>query len=141
VRTTATTADAGRTLPSMTSKAVGRSLTACAIVFPAAFGLAVPSAQAKNGDTHITGQGIVQTLDCNESTLFVTGTGNTVYALGSCWAVTMQGSSNVVIADNIVDNVIVYGNDQTVFYKNGEPFVWDRGRELGMTNRIDRVPA
>ena len=101
----------------------------------------VAPAQAKNGDTHITGQGIVQTLDCNESTLFVTGTGNTVYALGSCWAVTMQGSSNVVIADNIVDNVIVYGNDQTVFYKNGEPFVWDRGRELGMTNRIDRVPA
>jgi len=125
----------------MTSKAVGRSLTACAIVFPAALGLGVPSAQAKNGDTHITGQGIVQTLDCNESTLFVTGTGNTVYALGSCWAVTMQGSSNVVIADNIVDNVIVYGNDQTVFYKKGEPFVWDRGRELGMTNRIDRVPA
>jgi len=35
----------------------------------------------------------------------------------------------------------VYGNDQTVFYKNGEPNVWDRGRELGMTNRIDRVPA
>jgi Protein of unknown function (DUF3060) len=125
----------------MTSKAVGRSLAACAIAFPAALGLGVPSAQAKNGDTHITGQGIVQTLDCNESTLFVTGTGNTVYALGSCWAVTMQGSSNVVIADNIVDNVIVYGNDQTVFYKSGEPFVWDRGRELGMTNRIDRVPA
>jgi Protein of unknown function (DUF3060) len=141
VRTTATTANAERTLPSMTSKAVGRSLTACAIVFPAALGLGVPSAQAKNGDTHITGQGVVQTLDCNESTLFVTGTGNTVYALGSCWAVTMQGSSNVVIADNIVDNVIVYGNDQTVFYKNGEPFVWDRGRELGMTNRIDRVLA
>ena len=141
MRTTATTADAERTLPSMTSKAVGRSLTACAIVFPAALGLGVPSAQAKNGDTHITGQGVVQTLDCNESTLFVTGTGNTVYALGSCWAVTMQGSSNVVIADNIVDNVIVYGNDQTVFYKNGEPFVWDRGRELGMTNRIDRVLA
>ena len=141
MRTTATTANAERTLPSMTSKAVGRSLTACAIVFPAALGLGVPSAQAKNGDTHITGQGVVQTLDCNESTLFVTGTGNTVYALGSCWAVTMQGSSNVVIADNIVDNVIVYGNDQTVFYKNGEPFVWDRGRELGMTNRIDRVLA
>ena len=125
----------------MTSKAVGRSLAACAIALPAALGLGVPSAQAKNGDTHITGQGIVQTIDCNESTLFVNGTGNTVYALGSCWAVTMQGSSNVVIADNIVDNVIVYGNDQTVFYKNGEPFVWDRGRELGMTNRIDRVPA
>jgi hypothetical protein len=125
----------------MTSKAAGWSLAACAIALPVALGLGVPSAQAKNGDTHITGQGIVQSIDCNESTLFVTGTGNTVYALGSCWAVTMQGSSNVVIADNIVDNVIVYGNDQTVFYKNGEPFVWDGGRELGMTNRIDRVPA
>ena len=125
----------------MTSKAVGRSLAACAIALPVALGLGVPSAQAKNGDTHITGQGIVQTIDCNESTLFVTGTGNTIYALGSCWAVTMQGSSNIVIADNIVDNVIVYGNDQTVFYKAGEPNVWDRGRELGMTNRIDRVPA
>jgi Ca2+-binding RTX toxin-like protein len=125
----------------MTSKAVGRSVTACVITFPVALGLGVPSAQAKNGDTHITGQGINQTIDCNESTLLVNGTGNTVYALGSCWALTMQGSSNVVIADNIVDNVIVYGNDQTVFYKSGEPFVWDRGRELGMTNRIDRVPA
>jgi Ca2+-binding RTX toxin-like protein len=125
----------------MTSKAVGRSVAACAIAFPVALGLGVPSAQAKNGDTHITGQGIEQTIDCNESTLLVMGTGNTVYALGSCWAVTVQGSSNVVIADNIVDNVIVYGNDQTVFYKSGEPFVWDRGRELGMTNRIDRVPA
>jgi Protein of unknown function (DUF3060) len=125
----------------MTSKAVGRSLAACAITLPVALGLGAPSAQAKNGDTHITGQGIVQTIDCNESTLLVNGTGNTVYALGSCWAVTMQGSSNVVIADNIVDNVIVYGNDQTVFYKSGEPYVWDRGRELGMVNRIDRVPA
>jgi Protein of unknown function (DUF3060) len=125
----------------MTSKAVGRSLAACAIALPVALGLGAPSAEAKNGDTHITGQGIVQTIDCNESTLLVNGTGNTVYALGSCWAVTMQGSSNVVIADNIVDNVIVYGNDQTVFYKSGEPFVWDRGRELGMVNRIDRVPA
>jgi Protein of unknown function (DUF3060) len=125
----------------MTSKAVGRSLAACAIALPAVLGLGVPSAQAKNGDTHVTGQGIVQTIDCNESTLLVNGTGNTVYALGSCWAVTLQGSSNVVIADNIVDNVIVYGNDQTVFYKSGEPSLWDRGRELGMTNRIDRVPA
>jgi hypothetical protein len=123
------------------SKAVGRSLAACAITLPVALGVGVPAAQANNGDTHITGQGIVQTLDCNESTLYVNGTGNTINALGSCWAVTMQGSSNIVIADNIVENVIVYGDNQTVFYKSGDPVVWDRGRELGMTNRIDRVPA
>jgi hypothetical protein len=120
---------------------VGRSLAALAITFPAALAVGVPAAQAKNGDTHITGQGLVQTLDCNESTLIVVGTSNTINALGSCWAVTVQGSSNVVVADNVVDNIIVYGNDQTVFYKNGEPVVWDRGRELGMTNRVDRVPA
>jgi hypothetical protein len=123
------------------SKAAGRSLAACAITLPVALGVGVPAAKANNGDTHITGQGIVQTLDCNESTLYITGTGNTINALGSCWAVTMQGSSNIVIADNIVDNVIVYGDNQTVFYKGGDPSVWDRGRELGMTNRIDRVPA
>jgi hypothetical protein len=125
----------------MTSKAVGRSLAACAVAVPVAFGLGTPMAHAANGDTHITGLGINQTIDCNESTLFVNGTGNTIYALGSCWAVTVQGSSNMVIADNIVDNVIVYGNDQTVFYKSGEPVVWDRGRELGMVNRVDRVAA
>ena len=125
----------------MISKAVGRSLAACAITVPAALGVGVPAAQAKNGDTHITGQGVEQTIDCNESTLIVVGSSNTINALGSCWAVTVQGSSNIVVADNIVDNVIVYGNDQTVFYKSGDPFVWDRGRELGMTNRIDRVPA
>ncbi|MFG1930143.1 DUF3060 domain-containing protein [Mycobacterium sp. NPDC048908] len=124
----------------MTSKVVGRSLAACALTFPVAVGLGAPAAQAAN-DTHITGQGINQTIDCNQSTLFVNGTSNTIYALGSCWAVTMQGSSNVVIADNIVDNVIVYGSEQTVFYKSGDPVVWDRGRELGMVNRIDRVPA
>jgi hypothetical protein len=125
----------------MTSKAAGRSLAGCALVFPIALGLGAPCAQANNGDTHVTGQGIVETIDCNDSTLFVNGTGNTVYALGSCWAVTMQGSSNIVIADNVVDNVLVYGTDQTVFYKNGDPTVWDRGRELGMVNRIGKVPA
>jgi hypothetical protein len=125
----------------MTSMAVGRTLAACALALPVAFGLGAPAAQAANGDTHVTGQGINRTIDCNQSTLIVNGTANTIYAVGSCWAVTLQGSSNVVIADNIVDNVIVYGNDQTVFYKTGDPVVWDRGRELGMVNRIDRVAS
>jgi hypothetical protein len=120
---------------------VGRSLAACAITFPAALGVAVPAANAIGGDTHFTGTGINQTIDCNDSTLFVMGTNNTIYALGSCWAVTVQGSSNLVVADNVVDNIIVYGTDQTVFYKSGDPVVWDRGRELGMVNRIDRVAA
>jgi hypothetical protein len=123
------------------TKAVGRSLAACAITLPGALGVGVPAAHAKNGDTHITGQGIEQTLDCNDSTLLVDGSDNTINALGSCWAVTVQGSSNIIVADNIVDNVLVYGSNQTVFYKSGDPTVWDRGRELGMVNRISRVPA
>jgi hypothetical protein len=61
--------------------------------------------------------------------------------VGSRWAVTTQGSSNTVIADNVVNDITVYGWDQKALYKSGDPFVVDRGRELGMTNRIDRVPA
>ena len=122
-------------------RAVSRSLMACLVTLPVALTAGVPAAQAKNGDTHITGQGIVQTLDCNESTLHVIGTGNQINALGTCWAVTVQGSSNTIIADTVINDITVYGYDQTVFFHNGNPFLWDRGRELGMTNRVDRVPA
>jgi hypothetical protein len=125
----------------MTWTAVGRSLAACVITLPVALAVGIPAANAKNGDTHITGIGIVQTLDCNESTLHVNGTGNQINAVGNCWAVTVMGSSNVIVADNVTNDITVYGWDQLVLYKNGEPIVWDRGRELGMTNRIDRVPA
>ncbi|MBB2989832.1 hypothetical protein FHR72_001295 [Mycolicibacterium iranicum] len=125
----------------MTATAVGRVLAVGVLAVSATLTSMSPVAQAKNGDTHITGQGVVRTLDCNDSTLFVMGTGNQVFALGNCWAVTVQGSSNVVIADNVVNDITVYGFDQKVFYKNGSPFVWDRGRELGMTNQINRVPA
>jgi Ca2+-binding RTX toxin-like protein len=121
-------------------KVLRRSVAACLIALPA-LALGAPAAQAKNGDSHITGIGIDQTIDCNESTLLVNGNGNTITALGTCWAVTVQGSSNTVVADNVVNDITVYGSDQTVFYKNGDPVVWDRGRELGMMNRIDRVPA
>lgn len=140
---------------------VGRSIAVSATVLPLLVAAPVVSAQpqicepvvarncAKPGvvgghrgtDTTITGIGVVQTINCKNSTLLVNGTGNQITALGSCWAVTLQGSSNVVVADNVVNDVTVYGSDQTVLYKSGEPFVWDRGRELGMMNRIDRVPA
>jgi hypothetical protein len=82
----------------------------------------------KNGDTHVTGMGLEQTIDCHGATLLVDGTRNTVNALGTCWAVTVMGSGHTV-----------YGSNESVFYKSGQPFVWDRGRELGMTNRISQV--
>lgn len=119
----------------MRSTMVGLTVLLALVLVPA------PGAAAKNGDTHIVGQGLVQTIDCRDSTLHVNGTGNQVFALGSCYAVTVQGSSNVVVADNVVNDVTVYGWDQTVFFKNGDPILWDRGRELGMTNRLARVPA
>ncbi len=118
-----------------------RSIAACLIALPVLLAAGAPNALAKNGDTHITSVGSTQTIDCNDSTLFVNGSGNTINALGSCFAVTVQGAGNMVIADNVVNDITVYGYDQTVFYKSGEPVVWDRGRELGMMNRIDRVPA
>ena len=122
-------------------RALSASLAVGVTVLAAPFVVDVPSAQAKNGDTHVTGQGITQTLDCNDSALIVVGTGNTITAVGSCWAVSVQGSANIVVADNVVNDITVYGFDQTVFYHGGDPQVLDRGRELGMTNRIDRVPA
>ena len=30
-----------------------------------------------------------------------------------------------------INDITVYGFDQTVFYHNGDPTCWDRGRELG----------
>ena len=125
----------------MMRTAAGRYLAACVITLAVAMAVGMPVAQAKNGDTHITGQGIVKTLNCNESTLHVIGTGNRINALGSCWAVTVMGSSNVVVADTVINDITVYGWNQTVFFRNGEPYLWDRGRELGMTNQVDRVPA
>ncbi|MCV7072165.1 DUF3060 domain-containing protein [Mycolicibacterium rufum] len=118
----------------------GRVLATCVLTVSAVLALS-PSAQAKNGDTHITGQGVARTIDCNNATLIVVGTSNQINAIGTCWAVTVQGSSNTIVADNVINDITVYGYDQTVFYKNGAPIVWDRGRELGMTNRVDRVPA
>jgi hypothetical protein len=125
----------------MRIRTLGGLLATGTLAAAATVALGSPVANAKNGDTHITGQGISQTLDCNESTLIVTGTGNYVTAKGTCWAIAVQGSSNIVIADNVIHDIVVYGYDQTVFFHNGEPTMWDRGRELGMTNRIDRVPA
>ena len=102
---------------------------------------AVP-AHALPGDIHINGTSTGDaTVDCNGRTLFVNGTKNTVWAKGACWAVTMQGSGNTVIAETVINDITVYGWDQTVIYKDGAPFIWDRGLELGMTNRIDRIPG
>jgi hypothetical protein len=118
---------------------VAGSLASCAITLAAIPGTPPPAAHARDGDTHITGQGVVQTLDCNNATLIVNGTANVITALGSCWAVTVMGSSNTIVADNVVNDITVYGWDETVYYKNGDPVLWDRGRELGMTNRLARV--
>ena len=120
---------------------MGRSMAACLVALPTALAVGLPEAQAKNGDTHITSIGSTQTVDCNESTLIVNGANNTINALGTCLAVTVQGSGNLIIADNVINDITVYGSNQTVFYKTGDPVVWDRGRELGMMNRIDRIPA
>ena len=104
--------------------------------------LSIPTAHARGeGDTHIDGIGLEQTLDCGGRTLFVNGSNNVITALGTCYAVTMQGSDNVVIADTVTDDIVVYGWNQTVIFHNGDPYILDRGRELGMTNRIDRAPA
>lgn len=121
----------------MKRTALAAALLGVAAVSP----LSATTANAVPGDIHIYGVHETRTLDCNGGTLFINGVNLTVHAMGSCWAVTMQGSQNTVIADTIVNDVTVYGNDQTVYYHNGDPLLFDRGRELGMTNRLQRVPA
>ena len=116
-----------------------RVLAASAIAIPFASAAGAPTVHAKNGDTHITGMGVEQTIDCNGATLLVDGTRNVVNALGTCWAVTVMGSGHTVVADNVIHDITVYGYNESVFYKSGQPIVWDRGRELGMTNRISQV--
>jgi hypothetical protein len=116
-----------------------RAVAASAIAIAFTSGAGAPSGHAKNGDTHITGMGIEQTIDCNGATLLVDGTRNTVNALGTCWAVTVMGSGHTIVADSVIHDITVYGSNESVFYKSGQPVVWDRGRELGMTNRISQV--
>jgi hypothetical protein len=116
-----------------------RVLAACAIAIPFTSAAGAPIGHAKNGDTHVTGEGLEQTIDCNGATLLVDGTRNVVNALGTRWAVTVMGSGHTVVADNVIHDITVYGYNESVFYKNGQPVVWDRGRELGMTNRISQV--
>lgn len=101
----------------------------------------MPTANARGeGDTHIDGIGLETTIDCNNATLFVNGSWNVITATGTCYAVTMQGSGNTVVADTVTDDITVYGSNQTVMFHNGDPYILDRGRELGMTNNINRVP-
>jgi hypothetical protein len=122
-------------------RTVAWSLATCVITIAATPAAPPPTAQAKNGDTHIIGQNTTQTVDCNDATLIVNGSGNSVNALGSCYAVTVMGSGNTIIADTVTHDITVYGYDQTVFFHNGAPVLWDRGRELGMVNRLQQVPA
>lgn len=118
---------------------VAGALATCAVTIAVTPAAPPPVARAINGDTHITGQGLQTTIDCNDSTLIVNGTNNYVTAKGTCWAVTMMGTSNTVVADTVINDITVYGYDGTVYFHNGDPVIWDRGRELGMTNRIQRV--
>jgi Protein of unknown function (DUF3060) len=97
--------------PAVNWTTLGGALAAGAVAIPTALTAGAPTAHAQNGDTHVTGQGIEQTLDCNAYTLLVEGTSNTVNAKGTCGAVTMMGSSNTVIADTIVNDITVDGCD------------------------------
>jgi hypothetical protein len=117
------------------------SLATCVVAVAASAAAPAPAAHAKNGDTHVIGQGVERVVDCNDATLLVNGTANNITALGNCWAVTVMGSGNTVVADSVTHDITVYGWDQTVFYHGGSPILWDRGRELGMTNRLQQVPG
>ncbi|UQX11578.1 DUF3060 domain-containing protein [Candidatus Mycobacterium methanotrophicum] len=118
---------------------VCRALAAFGIAMAFMLAAGAPTRHATNGDTHVAGEGLEETVDCNGATLFADGTRNVVNALRSCWAVTVMGSSHTVVVDNVAHDIIVYGDNESVCYKSGQPLVWDRGRELGTTNRISQI--
>jgi len=122
-----------------------RATASCACVLGALVA-AAPTAHAlpnatNPDDIRVTGVGTQPVVECGGHTLYVNGSNNVVTATDACYAVTPQGSNNTVIVDTVINDIQVYGFNQTVLYNNGDPYVWDRGREVGMTNRIDRVPA
>lgn len=45
-----------------------------------------------------------------------------------------MGLFNIVVVDMIINDIIVYGWDEMVFFCNGDLFIWDCGWELGMVN-------
>ena len=55
----------------MAGKALGGLLIATTVTGAVVLAPGAPTAVAKNGDTHITGAGITQTIDCNDATLIV----------------------------------------------------------------------
>ncbi len=69
-------------------------------------------------------------------------------ALGTSMAAGVNAVSDVLSvgtpaaqAENGNTHIKVYCFNQTVIHHDGDPAVLDRGRELGLTNRIDPVPA
>ena len=116
--------------------AIAGSLATCVIAHRRP-GRRAPVVQAKNGDTHITGQGIEQTPRLQQlRRCSWKGSDNTINALGFVWAVTVRGSSNIIVADNIVgQRPRVRQQPDRLLQERPDPTVWDRGRELGMVNR------
>jgi hypothetical protein len=69
--------------PAVKWTSLAGSLASCAVTFAATPAALPPTAHAKNGDTHVIGQGIEQVLDCNDAHLMVNGTANIVTAKGT----------------------------------------------------------
>ncbi len=66
--------------------------------------------------------------DANASNyLLVNGTQNIVTALGTRGD---RDGLNQSLSPTRSSTITVYGWDETVFFRNGDPFIWDCGREL-----------
>lgn len=73
-------------------------------------------------------------VDCGSGkSLRITGSNNTLRVLGGCSAVRVDGADNTITLDRVDDDLTVYGINNTVTYKSGEPKV----RDEGSGNRIN----
>lgn len=82
--------------------------------------LPTPGQPPPGGSESVAGSRNNRTVACNDSTVFVSGTDNTVRLTGHCTRVDVAGVQNTVTMDT-ADAIVVSGVRNTVVYLSGTP--------------------
>ncbi len=91
----------------------------------------------QNGTTPVTERGIERT---GLQRIHLVGQRRSEHHLT---AGNLLGTVTVIVqhhlSPTIINDITVYGWDETVFFRNGDPFIWDPWPGTGMVNRLQRV--
>lgn len=111
--------------------AVAEARATCDVPLAAVPAAPPPAARAKSGGTDTRGEGVEQTVRCDEATVLVNSTRDVDTARGICCAVTVMGSSDTGIAATVRHDITMNGSDETVFPHTGTPSAWPRSERNG----------